>query len=96
MIRRAAIVAVVVADRSASSAGTTRVADRFYPQIFSCRLFNVLPVKINTLITNMNTSRPCGETLDLVLVFLAEGAYHDTILSLFKIHPHIASPLLTH
>src|SRR6266849_11215606 len=91
---RATIVAVAVACRGTSSARATDMHKFPHCDAFSSQLFDALPVKINTFITNIDIAWPCGESVDLVLTFPAEGTLREEAPLLLVVHPHRTSAFL--
>ncbi len=68
-----------------------------FPQCdaFSSQLFDVLPVKSNTFITDRDIAWPCGESVDLVLTFPAEGTPREGAPLWLVVHPHRSSAFLS-
>src|SRR5216683_2177914 len=92
---RTTLVAVAVACRGTSSARATDMHK--FPQCdaFSSQLFDVLPVKSNTFITDRDIAWPCGESVDLVLTFPAEGTPREGAPLWLVVHPHRSSAFLS-
>ncbi len=90
------LVAVAVACRGTSSARATDM--HYFPRCdaFSSQLFDMLPVKINTFITNRDIAWPCDESVDLVLTFPAEGTHRERAPLWLVVHPHRSSAFLSY
>jgi hypothetical protein len=63
---------------------------------FSSQLFDVLPVKSNTFITDRDIAWPCGESVDLILTFPAEGTHRVGAPLWLVVHPHRSSAFLSY
>jgi hypothetical protein len=93
---RTTLVAVAVAHRGTSAARATDTHQFPHGDAFSCQLFDVFPVKINTFITNRDIAWPCSESVDLILTFPAEGTHREGAPLWLVVHPHRSSTFLRH
>lgn len=83
----AAIEAVTMGGRGTSIAGAADLHEFLDIDRLAAHLFNALAVEINTFITNVDTTRPCCESADLVLALPTEGAMRDGVAFLVVV-PH--------
>src|SRR5207247_8695074 len=92
---RTTLVAVAVACRGTSATRATDLHKFPHADAFSSQLFDVLPVKINTFITDSDIAWPCDESVDLILTFPAEGTHRVGAPLLLVVHPHRSSAFLS-
>jgi hypothetical protein len=90
---RTTIVAVAVACRRTISAGATDLREFPHRDGFSSHLFDMLPVEIDTFMTNKDISWPDCELVDLILTFATEGALRGYAVLLVGVLPHEFSGL---
>jgi hypothetical protein len=89
------MVTVAVACRRTSSARATDMHQFLRCDAFSSQLFDVLPVKSNTFITDRDIAWSCDESVDLVLTFPAEGTPREGAPLWLVVHPHRSSGFLS-
>jgi hypothetical protein len=94
IIVRNTIEAVMVTCGATCSKGATDSYEVLHRSGVSSRHFKVSPIEINTYITNSQTTRPQGESMNLILPFPTKRTLRGRALLLLIIVPHNYSPLL--
>jgi len=87
---RTTIVAVVVACRNMSLTYATHLADFLHCDGCTFHIFNVFSVEINALITDVLTTRPCCESIDLISTLVTEGTFGASAALLSAVVPHMS------
>jgi hypothetical protein len=78
-----------MAYRNTSLTCATDLADFLHCDGCTFHMFNVLSVEINAFITNVHTTGPCCESIDLISTFATEGTPGASTALLSALVPHM-------